>query len=75
MKLDKHLKKLNEVSDEENPKMMFQGMSTKLLVQMATGKINATEYAKFELQNRGFGKNGKWVGFPESAKIWKAKVK
>jgi hypothetical protein len=75
MKMDKHLKTLNEMSDEENPKMMFQGMSVKLLIGMATGKLNATEYAKFELQNMGLGKNGKWVGFPESEKIWKSKIK
>ena len=71
----KGTQQINEVSDEDNPKFMFQTLSTKLILAMATGKINAQEYAKFEMQNRGFGKNGKWVGFPESAKIWKAKVK
>lgn len=67
--------KVNEASDDENPKYMFQGMNTKLLVKIATGKINAQEYAKYEMTNRGFGKKGEWLGFDEAGKLWKSKIK
>jgi len=61
---------LNEVFDEENPRFMFQGLSTKLLVQIANGKINAQDFAKYEMVNRGFDKKGKWIGFDDSEKLW-----
>lgn len=73
--MDKSEKYLKEMSDEDNPRFAFQTMSTKLLAQFASGKLNAQEYAKFEMQNRGFDKNGKWIGFPDAEKLWKAKVK
>jgi len=68
-------KYLKEGKDESNPKYAFQGLNTDLVVAFAAGTYNAQEYAKHELQSRGFDKKGKWVGFPESEKIWKAKVK
>ena len=66
---------IKEDSDSVNPKFAFQGMDTKLLLKFATGKLNAQDYAKFEMQKRGFGKKGEWVGFDDSQKIWKSKVK
>ena len=66
---------VNEAGDDENPKHMFQGMDTKLVIKVATGKIKAEEYAKFEMQNRGFGKKGEWIGFLAAEKLWKSKVK
>ena len=74
-KLDKKVTDVSEMTDDQNPKYMFQGMNVKLLVQIASGKINAKEYAKYEMQNLGFGKNGEWIGFPEAKKLWKSKVK
>ncbi len=68
-------KYINENSNESDPKYMFQGSDTSLVLKIAQGKIKAQEYAKYELQNRGFGKNGEWVGFDDSKKIWKSKVK
>jgi len=77
------LEKMNEMvgdgnineSDDDNPIYMFQGMSTKLLIKIASGKINAQEYAKHQMAQRGFGKKGEWVGFDQAEKIWKPKVK
>ena len=67
--------KIIEESESENPKYMFQGMDTKLLVKIATGKVNAQEYAKWEMTNRGFGKKGEWLGFDKADKLWKSKIK
>ena len=67
--------KMNESSDDLNPRYMFTGMYTELLVKLASGKVNAQEYAKFELQNRGFDASGNWIGFPAAKKLWKSKVK
>jgi len=56
---------LNEISDEENPEFMFQTMHMKLVLAIANGKINAKKAALEELANRGYDKNGKWVGWDE----------
>jgi len=56
---------LNEISDEENPEFMFQTMHMKLVIAIANGKINAKKAALEELANRGYDKNGKWVGWDE----------
>ncbi len=66
--------KINEMSDEDNPKFLFQGDSTKLVVAIANGKLDAKKLAAQEMVNRGFDKNGKWIGFPEAEKYWKGKV-
>lgn len=67
--------KINEMSDDENPHFVFQSVNTKLLLAMATGKVNAQEYAKLEMVNRGFDKKGSWIGFKASKELWKPKVK
>lgn len=66
---------VNELSDELNPKYMFQTTYTALLVDIATGKVDAKAYARMELANRGLGKNGKWVGFEQAYKDWGLKYK
>jgi len=65
---------VNEASDDENPKFMFATTDTKLLLQIANGKINAKEWAKQQLESRGFGKKGEWIGFEEAKNLWKSKV-
>ena len=76
MKIKDYLEEdINEDADSKRPKMMFQGMDVSLLVKIATGKLDAKEYAKYELQNIGYGKKGEWIGFPEAEKLWKSKVK
>jgi len=53
--------------DELNPNFIFQSSFTELLVQIASGKIDANELAKQELKNRGLDLEGKWVGFKKVA--------
>ena len=65
---------VNEVSDADDPKYMFQTLNTSLVLAIATKKINAVEYAKKEMENRGFDNKGKWVGFELAKKIWKSKI-
>ena len=67
--------KLNEISDAENPKYMFQGMSSKLLVKIAMGKLDAKEYARHELENLGLDNKGKWIGYDLAERLWKSKIK
>lgn len=66
-------KYLKEMKDEENPDYLFQGDSTKLVLAIALGKLDAKKLAKKELVNRGFGKKGEWVGFDEAEKLWGVK--
>jgi len=72
-KLEKYL--VSEIADEFNPDYMFQTMYTKLVVDIAAGKIDAKLYAKKELSNRGIGKSGRWVGFEQATKEWGLKWK
>lgn len=64
---------LREMNDEDNPDFLFQGDSTKLILAVALGKLDAKKLAKKEMANRGFDKKGEWVGFDQSAKIWGVK--
>ncbi len=70
-KMEDGLKKpVNESSDEENPDYMFQMIHTKLLLMVATKKIDAVKLAKTELAQRGLGKSGSWVGFDKAKTEW-----
>lgn len=53
----------DSIPDELRPEFMFQTISTKLLSDAATGKINLKKLAITELRNRGLNNNGEWVGF------------
>jgi len=50
-------------SDDLNPRYLFQGIATDLLVAIVNKQIDTIEIASKELQNRGLDENGKWVGF------------
>ena len=50
-------------SDDLNPKYLFQGIATDLLVAIVNRQIDPVELASKELDNRGLDSNGKWVGF------------
>ena len=67
---DMKTEKVEELPDDLNPVYMFSLTQTELLVQIATGKIDAVDYARAELANRGIGKNGVWVGFKEAERQW-----
>ena len=59
-----------ELRDDENPQFIFSMTHSSLLIDIANGKIDAIDYAKKELANRGIGKSGTWVGFAQAAKVW-----
>ena len=59
--MEKYIPK-NE-SDDLNPRYLFQGIATDLLVAIVKGQIDPVELANRELQNRGLDNTGKWVGF------------
>jgi len=61
---------ISEMRDEDNPEFVFSLTNTKLLVDIATKKLDVVMKAKKELSNRGIGKNGKWVGPDVAAKQW-----
>ena len=67
--------KLSEDADSINPRYMFSDTDISLLLKIANGKIDAKEYAKFQLQNLGLGKQGEWIGFNAAEKLWKSKIK
>jgi hypothetical protein len=50
-------------SDDLNPRFLFQGIATDLLVAIVNKQIDPVELANKELKNRGLDEDGKWVGF------------
>ena len=52
-----------ELHEELNPEYLFSTTWTDLICKIARGEVNAQEYAKKELENRGLDINGKWIGF------------
>ena len=70
---DMKTEKVEELPDDKNPDYMFSITASELLIQIATGKIDAIDYAKAELAARGIGKTGVWIGFKEAAKQWEVK--
>lgn len=54
---------LSNLPDDKNPKFLFNGTHTDLLVKIAGREINARKLALEQLRNRGLDKQGKWVGF------------
>ena len=51
---------ITEISDDLNPKYMFQTMHTSLLVKIVSGQINAKKLARKELDNRYLDDQGNW---------------
>lgn len=68
-------KELAELPDDQNPVYIFSLTSTELLLQISDGEIDAVDYARAEISNRGIGKNGVWVGFREAKRQWGEVVK
>jgi len=58
------------ISDEKNPKYMFQTTDTSLLTQaLDPRRFDIMEYVKKELASRGLNDKGAWVGFAEAKRI------
>lgn len=51
------------IKDEDNPKYAFQALSLSLLTMIASKKVDCIELAINELNERGYDKSGKYVGF------------
>ena len=58
------------MKDEQNPDYIFLLTDTLLLLRIVREEIDSNDYARKELANRGIGRNGLWVGFPEAARHW-----
>lgn len=64
----KAMASLSLVPDEENPLFIFTITNKDLLLQIASGEIDAVQIAKIELRNRGLDiKTGKWIGWNKDA--------
>ncbi len=50
-------------SDDLNPRYLYQGIHTDLLVAIVNNQINPVDLANKELRNRGLDTTGKWIGF------------
>lgn len=60
---------LGLIPDEENPLFLFNGTSKDILLDIISGKIDAIEMARFEMEARGLDVNtGNWIG-------WNSKMK
>jgi hypothetical protein len=49
---------------------IFQGIDTDVLLEIAGGKVDPAELVRIELAQRGLGKDGKWIGFPQARQLW-----
>ena len=49
---------------------IFQIIDTDVLLEIASGTVDPVELARIELAQRGLGKDGKWIGFPQARKLW-----
>jgi len=59
-------KESETMKDDLNPKFIFSGTHTDLLVQVVKGKIDLMKLAREQLADRGVDENGLWVGFDEA---------
>lgn len=50
----------------------LQPLPTELLLAMAKGEVDMEAIASRLVAERGLDKEGKWVGFPEAARLWGA---
>jgi|GEM_PF-299808 len=62
------LKKYDDGPDDLNPRMLFSGIATAMLVEILEGKIDLSYLVRLELADRGLDKKGKWIGFDAAAK-------
>jgi hypothetical protein len=58
------------MEDELNPDFLFNLINTEILIRIARGEVDANALAIKQLIDRGIGKNGNWIGFPQAAREW-----
>jgi len=57
----------NDIPDELQANLLYQGTDPRLLIRVATGELNARELAILELASRGLKPTtGAWIGFAEA---------
>ena len=66
---EKDLKKYDDRSDELNPKFIFSLTATQLLTEALRGEFDLNYMVRRELANRGFDRDGKWIGFDKAKKL------
>ncbi len=55
---------LGLIPDEENPIFLWSSCSADILIDIISGKIDAVQFARMEMWNRGLDpKTGKWIGW------------
>ena len=52
-----------EISDDQNPALVFNSIPNDLLAQIVAGEFDLRQLAKHILAERGCDAAGKWVGF------------
>ena len=58
---------LGLIPDEENPIFLFSQAHKDILIDIISGKIDAVQFARMEMWNRGLDmKTGKWIGWRKS---------
>jgi len=64
------LKKYEDRPDELNPKFIFSLTATQLLTEALRGEFDLNYMVRRELANRGFDRDGKWIGFDKAKKLY-----
>lgn len=61
---------LGLIPDDQNPIFLFSQTEKELLLDLVNGKIDAVQFAKIELRNRGFDvQTGKWIGWKQNENV------
>lgn len=62
-----------QLPDRLNPEFIFSMTDTDLLLQLASGQLDAQQLVREALAARGVDARGAWVGFTAAAKVWKTR--
>lgn len=61
---------LGLMPDDQNPIFLFSQTEKELLLDLINGKIDAVQFAKIELRNRGIDiETGRWVGWTKNEDV------
>lgn len=61
---------LGLIPDDMNPIFLFSQTEKELLLDLVNGKIDAVQFAKIELRNRGFDiETGRWIGWRKNEDV------
>lgn len=63
------LQKFNGRPDDLNPAFMFSLTATQLLTEALNGEYDINYLLRRELANRGYDRQGKWIGFDKAKKL------